>query len=57
LQRVADYDNVILAYRNGAPIRVRDIGQAVEGPQDVNIGTLSMEQPSILLIVQPGATS
>jgi multidrug efflux pump subunit AcrB len=57
LQRVADYDNAILAYRNGAPIRVRDIGQAVEGPQDVNIGTLSMEQPSILLIVQPGATS
>jgi multidrug efflux pump subunit AcrB len=33
LQRVADYDNVILAYRNGASIRVRDIGQAVEGPR------------------------
>jgi hydrophobe/amphiphile efflux-1 (HAE1) family protein len=57
LQRVADYDNAILAYRNGAPIRVRDIGQAVEGPQDVNIGALSRERPSILLIVfkQPGA--
>jgi multidrug efflux pump subunit AcrB len=57
LQRVADYDNVILAYRNGAPIRVRDIGQAVEGPQDVTIGALSKEQPSVLLIVfkQPGA--
>jgi hydrophobe/amphiphile efflux-1 (HAE1) family protein len=57
LQRVADYDNVILAYRNGAPIRVRDVGQAVEGPQDTTIGALSMEQPSVLLIVfkQPGA--
>jgi hydrophobe/amphiphile efflux-1 (HAE1) family protein len=57
LQRVADYDNVILAYHNGAPIRVRDIGQAVEGPQDVTIGALSKEQPSVLLIVfkQPGA--
>ena len=31
LQRVADYNNAILAFRNGAPIRVRDIGQAVEG--------------------------
>jgi hydrophobe/amphiphile efflux-1 (HAE1) family protein len=57
LQRVADYDNVILAYRNGAPIRVHDIGRAVEGPQDVTIGALSKEQPSVLLIVfkQPGA--
>jgi len=57
LQRVADYDNAILAYRNGAPIRVRDIGQAVEGPQDITIGALSKEQPSIILIVfkQPGA--
>jgi hydrophobe/amphiphile efflux-1 (HAE1) family protein len=57
LQRVADYDNVILAYHNGAPIRVRDIGRAVEGPQDVTIGALSKEQPSVLLIVfkQPGA--
>jgi hydrophobe/amphiphile efflux-1 (HAE1) family protein len=57
LQKVADYDNVILAYRNGAPIRVHDIGQTVEGPQDVTIGALSKEQPSVLLIVfkQPGA--
>ncbi|MGZ5121055.1 MAG: efflux RND transporter permease subunit, partial [Burkholderiales bacterium] len=57
LQRVSDYDNVILAYRNGAPIRVHDVGQAVEGPQDTTIGALSMEQPSVLLIVfkQPGA--
>lgn len=57
LQRVADYDNVILAFRNGAPIRVHDVGQAVEGPQDATIGALSMEQPSVLLIVfkQPGA--
>jgi HAE1 family hydrophobic/amphiphilic exporter-1 len=57
LQRAADYDNAILAYRNGAPIRVHDIGRAVEGPQDINIGALSKEQPCILLIVfkQPGA--
>ena len=57
LQRAADYDNAILAYRNGAPVRVRDIGRAIEGPQDVNVGALSKEKPSILLIVfkQPGA--
>jgi hydrophobe/amphiphile efflux-1 (HAE1) family protein len=57
LQRVADYDSAILAYRNGAPIRVHDVGRAIEGPQDVTIGALSKERPSVLLIVfkQPGA--
>jgi multidrug efflux pump subunit AcrB len=57
LQRAEDYHNTILAYRNGAPIRVRDIGRAVEGPQDVTIGALSREKPSVLLVVfkQPGA--
>jgi hydrophobe/amphiphile efflux-1 (HAE1) family protein len=57
LQRVADYDDVIVAYRNGAPIRIRDVGHAVEGPQDITIGALTRDRPSVLLIVfkQPGA--
>jgi hydrophobe/amphiphile efflux-1 (HAE1) family protein len=57
LLRAADYENAIVAYRNGAPIRIHDVGRAVEGPQDVTIGALSKERPSILLIVfkQPGA--
>ncbi len=29
------WNDIVLAYRNGAPVRVRDIGQAVEGPEDV----------------------
>ena len=28
------WNDVIIAYRNGAPVRVRDIGQAVAGPSD-----------------------
>ena len=32
------YNDVIIAYRNGAPVRVRDVGQAVDGPQDVTLG-------------------
>ena len=57
LQRVAEYSNVIIAYRNGAPIRVSDVGRAVEGPQDVTIGALVGKTPTVLLIVfkQPGA--
>lgn len=31
---VAPWNDVIVAWRNGAPVRVRDIGQAVAGPED-----------------------
>jgi HAE1 family hydrophobic/amphiphilic exporter-1 len=30
-----DWNDVIIAYRNGGPLRIRDIGQAVSGPEDV----------------------
>ncbi|MGH6676393.1 MAG: efflux RND transporter permease subunit, partial [Xanthobacteraceae bacterium] len=51
------YNNVIIAYRNGAPVRIRDIGRAVEGPQDVTLGALEVDRPSVMLIIykQPGA--
>ena len=57
MQRAEDYDNVIIAYRNGGPIRVRDVGHAVAGPQDVNIAALTGDKPAVILLVfkQPGA--
>ena len=57
LLKAEDYNNVIIAYRNGAPIRVRDVGQAVSGPEDVNIAALSGEKAAVILLVfkQPGA--
>jgi len=61
LSKGADYDDVILAYRNGAPIRVRDVGHAIDGPQDVNIAALmgdkSGVKATVILLVfkQPGA--
>ncbi len=29
------YNDLILAYRNGAPIRVRDVGRAIDGPEQM----------------------
>ena len=29
-----DWNDVIIAYRNGGPLRIRDVGQAVTGPED-----------------------
>jgi hydrophobe/amphiphile efflux-1 (HAE1) family protein len=57
LAEAAPYNDVILAYRNGAPVRVRDIGQAVDGPQDNTIAAAKNGQPAVILIVfkQPGA--
>jgi hydrophobe/amphiphile efflux-1 (HAE1) family protein len=57
LTKADDYNDVIIAYRNGAPVRVRDVGHAVAGPQDVNIAALMNNSPSVILLVykQPGA--
>ncbi len=57
LTEAAPYNDVIVAYRNGAPVRVRDIGQAIDAPQDVTLGALHRDQTAVSLIVfkQPGA--
>ncbi len=31
-----DWNDVIIAYRNGGPVRVRDIGMAISGPEDMH---------------------
>ncbi len=51
------YNDVIIAYRNGAPIRIRDIGRAVAGPQNHELGAWTNGKQGILLLVfkQPGA--
>jgi HAE1 family hydrophobic/amphiphilic exporter-1 len=51
------FNDVILAYRNGAPIRVRDVGQAVEEATDRNVAAYQNNKDGVLLAVfkQPGA--
>jgi hydrophobe/amphiphile efflux-1 (HAE1) family protein len=57
LTKAAEYDNVILAWRNGGPVRVRDIGQAIDGPENKLLGAWQNGKKGILLVVfkQPGA--
>jgi hydrophobe/amphiphile efflux-1 (HAE1) family protein len=57
LTKAAEYNDVILAYRNGAPVRVRDIGQAVDGPENQYLGAWQNGKRGILLAIfkQPGA--
>jgi hydrophobe/amphiphile efflux-1 (HAE1) family protein len=51
------YNNVIIGYRNGAPIRIRDIGRSVAGPQNRELAAWTNGQRSVLLIIfkQPNA--
>src|SRR5262245_66582806 len=45
------FSDVILAYRNGAPIRVRDVGQAVDAPVDRNVAAYQNNNRGIILAV------
>jgi hydrophobe/amphiphile efflux-1 (HAE1) family protein len=51
------YNNLIIGYRNGAPIHVGDIGRAVPGPQNRELAAWTNGKPSILLLIfkQPNA--
>jgi len=57
LSKAAEYDNVILAYRNGATVRVRDIGTAIDAPENTQLKGWAKGRPAILLLIykQPGA--
>ena len=57
LTKAAPYNDLIIAYRNGAPVRIRDIGQAVDGPADTTLAAWINGRRAIALIVskQPGA--
>src|SRR5438105_2171127 len=57
LTKSKDWNDVVVAYRNGAPLRVRDIGQAVTGPQDTTQAGWADGKRGIVLVIfkQPGA--
>ena len=56
LNKSADYDDVVLAWRNGSPVRVRDIGHAVDGPQDLKQAAWIQDRRAIIVDIhkQPG---
>ena len=51
------FNDVVLAYRNGAPIRVRDVGQAVSEQVDRTVAAYQNNRDGVILAVfkQPGA--
>jgi hydrophobe/amphiphile efflux-1 (HAE1) family protein len=57
LTKAAEMNNVILAWRNGAPIRVSDIGQAIDAAENALLAGWQTGKRGIILQVfkQPGA--
>ena len=57
LLKAKDWNDVIVAYRNGGPLRVRDIGTAVSGPEDAKQVAWANGKRGVFLVVfkQPGA--
>jgi len=52
-----DWNDVIIAYRNGGPLRIRDIGQAISGPEDTKRAAWADGKRGVFLVIfkQPGA--
>jgi hydrophobe/amphiphile efflux-1 (HAE1) family protein len=52
-----DYANLVIAYRNGAPVRIRDVGRAISAPENDLIAAWYNQKRAIMLSIQrqPGA--
>jgi multidrug efflux pump len=57
LRSPEDYRNLVIAYKNGAPIRLSDVAEVVEGPENAHLAAWANAAPAIIVNVQrqPGA--
>jgi multidrug efflux pump len=57
IRNAVDYKTLIVAYKNGSPVRLSDVGNVIDGTQNDKLGAWMNETPAIILNVQrqPGA--
>ena len=57
IETAEGFNDQIIAFRSGAPVRVRDIGRAIVGPEDITKRGWYNDMPAVVLAVQrqPGA--
>ena len=53
----ADYSNLVIAYRNGAPVRLTDVATVVQGAENTKLAAWANRTPAVILNIQrqPGA--
>ncbi|CTP83188.1 efflux RND transporter permease subunit [Xanthomonas graminis] len=57
LSSAADYRDTVISYRNGAPVRLSDVAQVVDGVENDQLAAWADGKPAVLLEIrrQPGA--
>jgi len=57
LRSPAEYANLILAYNNGAPLRLKDVAEIVDGAENERLAAWANQNQAVLLNIQrqPGA--
>src|SRR6266496_1248739 len=55
--RADQYRKLIVSYKNGAPVRLGDVGDVQDSVEDIHVIGLSSGKPAVLIIIfrQPGA--
>ncbi|MCO8161931.1 MdtB/MuxB family multidrug efflux RND transporter permease subunit [Pseudomonas sp. 21LCFQ010] len=57
LKSAAEYANLIVAYKNGAPLRLKDVAQIVDGAENDRLAAWANQNQAVLVNIQrqPGA--
>jgi multidrug efflux pump len=57
LKTSADYRNIVIAYKNGAPIRLSDVANTVDDAENLYLAAWANREPGVILNIQrqPGA--
>ena len=57
LKSAAEYRDLVIAWKNGAPIRLRDIADVIDGAENARLAAWANKTPAIILNIQrqPGA--
>src|ERR1700751_5247485 len=57
IRNARDYESLIVAYKNGSPVRLNDVGNIVQGAQNDKRGAWLERTPAIIMNIQrqPGA--
>src|SRR6202047_107935 len=52
IRNASDYKSLIVAYKNGSPVRLSDVGDVVDGAQNDKLGAWMKEVPGVILNIQ-----
>ncbi|MCC6610651.1 MAG: MdtB/MuxB family multidrug efflux RND transporter permease subunit [Burkholderiales bacterium] len=57
LRSAAEYRGIVIAYRNGAPVRLSDVADVIDDAENVRLAAWMNEVPAVILNIQrqPGA--